>query len=55
LYTILDKAYKEGITVTGDDFKAYVSLTAIRQFIHGTVNRSLRQFSAGNGIHANAM
>jgi transposase-like protein len=55
LLTILDKVCKDGTTVASDDFKGYCILDRkdIKKFVHVTVNHSLGQFSAGNGIHTN--
>jgi hypothetical protein len=41
--------------VASDDFSGYGILDRkeVKQFIHFTVNHSLGQFSAGNGIHTN--
>jgi transposase-like protein len=55
LYAILDHVCKERTTVASDDFRSYGILDrkAERKFYHVTVNHSLGQFSAGNGIHTN--
>jgi hypothetical protein len=55
LLTVLDKVCQDGTTVASDDFSGYGILDKkeVRQFIHVTVNHSIGQFSAGNGIHTN--
>jgi len=55
LLTILDKVCKEGTTVASDDFSGYFILDhkTDKNFVHVTVNHSVGQFSAGNGIHTN--
>jgi hypothetical protein len=58
LYEILDKVYKEGTTVAGDDFKSYGVLDREpeKKLIHVTVNHSLGQFGVGGGgIHTNGI
>jgi transposase-like protein len=55
LLAILDKVCKDGTTVASDDFRGYCILDrgTANDFVHVTVNHSLGQFSAGNGIHTN--
>jgi len=55
LLAILDKVCKEGTTVASDDFSGYFILNhkTENNFVHVTVNHSMGQFSAGNGIHTN--
>jgi transposase-like protein len=55
LLAILDKVCKDGTTVASDDFRSYGILDRkdVKRFIHVTVNHSLGQFSAGNGVHTN--
>jgi hypothetical protein len=55
LYAILDWVCKEETTVATDDFRSYGILDRKEEekFVHVTINHSLRQFSAQNGIHPN--
>ena len=53
LLAVLDKVCKDGTTVTSDDFSGYNILDNTKKFIHFTVNHSIGQYSAGNGIHTN--
>jgi transposase-like protein len=55
LMDILDQVCKEGTTVASDDFSGYCILDkeTEKKYAHVTVNHSIGQFSAGNGIHTN--
>jgi transposase-like protein len=57
LLGILNTACKNKTTVISDDFKGYNILDKPHdnQFVHLTVNHSLGQYSAGNGIHTNGI
>jgi transposase-like protein len=57
LLGMLDKACKDDTTVISDDFKGYNILDkeTPNNFYHFTVNHSLGQYSAGNGIHTNGI
>jgi hypothetical protein len=56
-YGILNWVCKEGTTVAIDELRksGILHRTAEQQFINGTVNHSLGQFSTGNGIHLNTI
>jgi transposase-like protein len=55
LLEVIEAACKEGATVISDDFKGYWILDDKRckKYVHLTVNHSLGEFSAGNGVHTN--
>jgi transposase-like protein len=55
LMDILDQVCKEVTTVASDDFSGYCILDkeTEKKYTHVTVNHSIGQFSAGNGIHTN--
>jgi len=55
LMDILDKVCKEGTTVASDDFSGYRILDkeTEKKYVHVTVNHSVGQFSAGDGVHTN--
>ena len=53
LLAVLDKVCKDGTTVASDDFSGYNILNHMKQYFHVTVNHSIGQYSAGNGIHTN--
>ena len=55
LLEILDKVCKDKTTVASDDFSGYNILDreTKNNFLHVTVNHSIGQYSAGNGIHTN--
>ena len=55
LLKVIEKVCKDGTTVISDDFSGYGILDRknVKQFVHLTVNHSLGQFSAGNGVHTN--
>ena len=55
LLSVLDEVCKEETTVISDDFKGYKILDkkTENKYLHLTVNHSLGQYSAGNGIHTN--
>jgi hypothetical protein len=55
LLAVLDKVCKDGTVVASDDFSGYNILNHAtpNKFVHITVNHSLGQFSAGNGVHTN--
>ena len=55
LLGILDSVCNEGTTVASDDFSGYNILDkkTEKKYVHVTVNHSIGQFSAGNGIHTN--
>jgi transposase-like protein len=55
LLAVLDKVCKDGTTVASDDFRGYNILDKGTKngFAQVTVNHSIGQYSAGNGIHTN--
>ncbi|GMO53645.1 MAG: hypothetical protein Pg6C_20090 [Treponemataceae bacterium] len=55
LISVLDEVCKEGTIVISDDFSGYAILDkkTEKNYIHVSVNHSLGQFSAGNGIDTN--
>lgn len=55
LLAVIETVCKEGATVATDDFSGYKILDKGNKFIHVTVNHSLGQFSAGNGVHTNGI
>jgi transposase-like protein len=56
LLEVLKGACAEGTTVATDDFRSYGILDRKGSlFYHVTVNHSLGQFSAGDGIHTNTI
>lgn len=57
LEAVLDYACKEGTTVMTDDFRGYNILDKKtgNNYKHYTVNHSLEEYSAGNGIHVNGI
>jgi transposase-like protein len=56
LLEVVKGACAEGTTVATDDFRSYGILDRKGSlFYHVTVNHSLGQFSAGNGIHTNTI
>jgi transposase-like protein len=57
LLSILDEVCKDETTVVSDDFSGYNILDkkTKKNYIHLTVNHSLGQYSAGNGIHTNSI
>jgi hypothetical protein len=57
LLSVLDEVCKEETTVASDDFSGYSILDkkTPKKYIHVSVNHSMGQFSAGNGIHTNGI
>ncbi|GMO53061.1 MAG: hypothetical protein Pg6C_19180 [Treponemataceae bacterium] len=57
LLSVLDEVCKEGTLVISDDFSGYAILDkkTEKNYIHVSVNHSLGQFSAGNGIDTNGI
>jgi transposase-like protein len=57
LISVLDEVCKEGTTVASDDFSGYAILDkeTEKKYIHVSVNHSIGQYSAGNGVHTNGI
>jgi hypothetical protein len=57
LLSVLDTVCKEETTVVSDDFSGYNILNrkTMKRYIHVSVNHSLGQYSAGNGVHTNGI
>jgi hypothetical protein len=57
LLSVLDEVRKKDTTVAGDDFTGYNILDkkTKNNCFHVTVNHSLGEFSAGDGIHTNSI
>jgi len=55
LLAVLDKVCQDGTTIATDDFSSYGILDRkdVKRFIHVTVNHSMGQYSAGDGVHTN--
>jgi len=55
LLGVLDEVCKERTAVVSDDFSGYNILNrdTENKYVHFSVNHSLGQYSAGNGIHTN--
>jgi transposase-like protein len=55
LLNVLDEVCKEKTTVVSDDFSGYNILNKETEskYVHFSVNHSIGQYSAGNGIHTN--
>jgi hypothetical protein len=55
LLSVIEKVTIDGATVVSGDFSGYNILDDKAHFIHLTVNHSLGQYSAGNGVHTNGI
>jgi transposase-like protein len=57
LLSVLDEVCKEETTVASDDVSGYNILDkkTEKKYIHVSVNHSMGQYSAGNGIHTNGI